>query len=550
MKKKQKSLRTQWTVSILLLFAGMFCIMALYSMYMIGNGRREVRRVLQLNMEFQMSRLERNLEEVERFLVNQSLLKEEYAKIQNHGAELEYYLAQNEVLNTFHTALGSYDFMDGFCLYNPSDSLILLSRQSSYGTDIAEGLESGLPAVLGQYGEQYEKLTLKEKGEWRLEKIGTKWYLLKIIRNYGSYIASFVMTDRLAQEFQMNGDAVVCYTDGKPLQENGRSIYSGRILEVQGKCSKAPFCIKVRVPDGFAPGGREYLGYLLAGLMLFTVLWIFVSYQFRYQFSRPLTRLQRAIEEKIPAVSGSMKGYAECREFQQVYDTIEEMLERIGQMEKEVYQERLEKQQVSIQYLQLQINPHFLINCMNLVRNLIFLKKTREAQQVTVEVGNYMRYVMRPDYWVELEEELAHVRTYIRLQKFRYEECLEYKELIQFEAGEIHIPVMLIQTFVENAVKHQGGCDHLLEIRTEVVQTETGLWIDISDNGLGYDEEILKRLNAGEAIFNGQGEHVGIYNVRRRMELLYGKEASLSFANRAQGGAEVTILLPGNGGTG
>lgn len=66
----------------------------------------------------------------------------------------------------------------------------------------------------------------------------------------------------------------------------------------------------------------------------------------------------------------------------------------------------------------------------------------------------------------------------------------------------------------------------------------------IEDSGRGFPEEVVNKLNEGGKMTNEQGEHIGIWNVQQRLELLYNGQADISFSNRTEGGARVVILLP------
>ena len=106
------------------------------------------------------------------------------------------------------------------------------------------------------------------------------------------------------------------------------------------------------------------------------------------------------------------------------------------------------------------------------------------------------------------------------------------------------VPTMLIQVFVDNAIKHQLDPDRQLKIETEIRKVDGKLWISIRDSGEGFSEEVLRRLQNHEKLINEEGEHVGIYNVFQRLEILYGKEAQISFSNQKGSGARIDIIIP------
>ena len=111
------------------------------------------------------------------------------------------------------------------------------------------------------------------------------------------------------------------------------------------------------------------------------------------------------------------------------------------------------------------------------------------------------------------------------------------------------IPNMLIQTFVDNSVKHQLSPESQLLITVEVKyimgeEEKEYLYISVSDNGDGFESDILEKLKNNEVILKQNGEHIGIYNVCQRMALIYGEEAHIQFGNGDAGGAVIEIRLP------
>ena len=178
-------------------------------------------------------------------------------------------------------------------------------------------------------------------------------------------------------------------------------------------------------------------------------------------------------------------------------------------------------------------------------------KDTTPAQIVAVFnlslihiLSNHMRYTLANSTMVSLSKELTHVKNYEELQKMRYGD--QFLLTVTMEKGleNCQVPTMLIQVFVDNAIKHQLDPDRQLKIETEIRKVDGKLWISIRDSGEGFSEEVLRRLQNHEKLINEEGEHVGIYNVFQRLEILYGKEAQISFSNQKGSGARIDIIIP------
>ncbi|MEP0862238.1 MAG: histidine kinase [Ignavibacterium sp.] len=187
--------------------------------------------------------------------------------------------------------------------------------------------------------------------------------------------------------------------------------------------------------------------------------------------------------------------------------------------------------------LKAQLNPHFIFNAMNSIRALIE-EDPESAKNAVTKLSNLMRYTLKIERTetVPLAEELRTIKDYLDLEKIRFEERLNYKINSNSEADRVEIPPMMIQTLVENGIKHgiskstSGG-----EINIDCSINSDKLYIKIINTG-SFDENQLK---------NSKG--FGVSNTIQRLNLLYGEEASfiIKNINHNQVITEVKIPLGG-----
>jgi two-component system, LytTR family, sensor kinase len=166
--------------------------------------------------------------------------------------------------------------------------------------------------------------------------------------------------------------------------------------------------------------------------------------------------------------------------------------------------------------LRAQINPHFMFNALNSIRALI-LEDPSKAQTGISQLSNILRSALVADRktTISLSEELKTIEDYLGLEKVRYEERLQIKWEIEEETKSLQVPPMMLQTLVENAIKHgvqQATKWGFIEIRTETL--EGNLNISIRNTGE------LKRTE-NKAIDGG----FGLQNTQRRLNLQYGLKA-------------------------
>ncbi len=189
------------------------------------------------------------------------------------------------------------------------------------------------------------------------------------------------------------------------------------------------------------------------------------------------------------------------------------------------------KNEMELNKLKSQLNPHFIFNSMNTIRALIDEDPKKSKQSVT-RLANILRssLLMGRKKVISFSEELQLVEDYLNLEKTRFEERLECKFEIDDSTKEHMIPPMLLQTLVENGLKH--GISKL----TDGGRIEVKAW---KENG----SLNLSIFNSGKLDSTAEeSEGFGLANTKQRMKLLYGRDAHFSIQNTEEGVlAEVVI---------
>jgi two-component system sensor histidine kinase AlgZ len=204
------------------------------------------------------------------------------------------------------------------------------------------------------------------------------------------------------------------------------------------------------------------------------------------------------------------------------------------------YDEQLQKAELAqllhaaeLRLLKAQLNPHFLFNALNGVRALIADEPAR-AQDAVTQLSRTLRYTLAAseDELVSLARELEMVNDYLALEGLRLEQRLTVVRDIASEAAQARVPVMLIQTLIENAIKHgiaeirQGGT---LRIEAQVVGAELVILIMNP-----------RPINAPPPASQG----TGLKNSSERLRLLFGRRASLRLDLSRAGEATAEVRLP------
>lgn len=318
-------------------------------------------------------------------------------------------------------------------------------------------------------------------------------------------------------------------------------------MDIQGTDIHAVYLM----PYGGALGmlsNSQYLLLLLSCLMVLAV--VPISYWLlKNAFFKPLDRLTDEMEEiqmsQDTAVLLPDEAYPEL-EFQKVNATMNKMLEQIRALKIETYEKQINMQEILLQYYQIQIRPHFFLNCLKNIYGMAEERKYENIQKNILYLSNHLRYILRDSARVvTLGDELQYVRNYILLQQL----SAKYPPECVIDGGEemmdLKIPAVSVLSFVENAVKYYVGDGETLKIhiRLNMLENEEEeiANITICDNGKGFTEEQLSEYNYYDEKRNCGG-HIGIHNVIQRFLLYYGRE-NVGFAFSNHNGAQVDIFI-------
>ena len=173
--------------------------------------------------------------------------------------------------------------------------------------------------------------------------------------------------------------------------------------------------------------------------------------------------------------------------------------------------------------LRAQINPHFLFNALNAIAT--FTRTDPDKAEKTIELlSEVFRYTLQysEKEWVRLVDELDFITAYLEVEEARFGRRLSAEISMEVETGTLLIPAMIVQTLVENAVKH--GVSKLKrqgEIKISSATDGSRLWITVRDNGPGFDEQ--KEVIEGERASSG----MGLENIRNRLSGYFGNDAEL-----------------------
>ncbi|MGO4374132.1 sensor histidine kinase, partial [Paenibacillus sp. MCAF20] len=366
---------------------------------------------------------------------------------------------------------------------------------------------------------------------WFDIKLGDDFYVMRVMRSGKQYIGMGINIDLLLSPmdlFNLEGGAQVVFTNerNEPLgderfftEHDINLAFQSNEYRLTGKnndflivgetSSKGSFHLVTLVPDDLILEQLPYLlriTYLLAIASILSVA--LALYALRKVVLLPIHRTlvaMRKVKEgfldaRIPTARSS-------NEFETMSDTFNGMVAEIQQLKFNIYEEQIMTQKAELRQLQLQINPHFFLNSLNIVYYLALDKKFSLIQELSLLLIQYFRFMFQSGAdFVSLQDEIKHTVNYLRIQSFRFPGSLTYEVDLPEKLHSVSLPPLVIQTFVENAIKYAIDTDRQTHIQILIRESSHDeMSIRVTDTGPGFSEEWLNKLQQNRNPMSDQG---------------------------------------------
>lgn len=228
-----------------------------------------------------------------------------------------------------------------------------------------------------------------------------------------------------------------------------------------------------------------------------------------------------------------------------VHDLVQEVQETNHQ--KNLVEQR--QSEMKFKMLASQIHPHFLFNSLESIRMEAHIRRQDDIADAVWLLSTLLRSSLEAgNSNIPLREEIERVRCYLEMQKFRYEDRLEYRLTVDPDLEGMLVPPLIIQPLVENSVLH--GLDNREEgavITVDVKKMPKGARVQVCDNGAGFSAERLAdiRTELAGSVHEQESKRIGLRNVNDRLVLLYGESSVLSIESELGTGTTITFFIPG-----
>lgn len=291
---------------------------------------------------------------------------------------------------------------------------------------------------------------------------------------------------------------------------------------------------------------RYYTIFIVSVTILLAII---VAYIMTSSIAKPLNKLKNLMKK---VESGDLSVQFESRnrdEIGHVGNGFNNMLKEIRNLIDLVYLEQKSKRETELKILQAQIKPHFLYNTLEAIHWMAIQSGSKDLVKLIEALTHFFRIgLSRGKEFLTVQEEIAHVESYLVVQKFRYEDKLEYTIDCEERLQGYPILKLILQPLVENAIYH-GIKERRGTGKIEVCMRREGdlLCLTVTDNGVGIPPERMSQIQAvlDGRLERGEGLYgYGIYNVNERIKLHYGTQYGITIRNNEPLGVVVTIRYP------
>ncbi len=260
----------------------------------------------------------------------------------------------------------------------------------------------------------------------------------------------------------------------------------------------------------------------------------------------------KVIKDIIKAIENVKTGDLDTRlqvdsndEFQIIADSYNKMLLNIKKLIEINKEEAKHSTVLEIKQLESQFNPHFLFNTLEMLRYTI-KSDTSMANKIIINISSLLRFsIENKSSEVSLERDLIYTKNYLDIQKYRFGEKFDYEIEVDEELKKYYVPKLIIQPIIENAIKHGYTQINKMEIFIKVKKRKEKLLITVYNTGKGMSRETLNEIKERLKIKGIEiKNHIGIYNIFRRIQLMYGKEYGIKILSSIKKGTSVRVTLP------
>mgnify|MGYP002511836660 FL=1 len=555
---KQKYMNRTILKIALIGYVALLVLLLTVNLMMLHNNYRDNQNAIIRQMQDMADKIEEHLNATNSFLYGIYADNYNFQTLSRSPSAIEEYNNMYDLNNTVELYQVTHDSFDAYFIMSGRDNNVLY-RAGDISAEAVHTMKELLSASMNTHisSEQYFFYTNE-----------TDCYGLTIYHQGSIAIAGVCDLGKyrtLLQNQLTNSQEIAIWFPGNQEENNARISELAADIRIDPDADSFLESRWNRTLYGAHVGQREvwllcqdnrsflnYISLLQIFLLLITILSvvgvIHLYHSLIRRIVRPMYRLMDVMEDIQNNSSSQIPDMnLPFYEMNLMNRTLKNMVEEIRSRKIQYYEEKLSRQEAQLQFMQLQLKPHFFLNCLKSLNTMATDAGMSGMQEIILQISDYLRYFLRIDRKItRLHEEIAFSENYVKLQNLLANRRIDCCFLMEEDLHEWDVPVLCIQTFLENSIKYvrlQQG-ESLLSIHVQInrLKTEDGrelLNIIIRDFGQGYPDALLPELNRR---YHYGINSVGINNIKQRCDILYGEQAEYSFYN--MDGAVSELFLP------
>lgn len=308
-----------------------------------------------------------------------------------------------------------------------------------------------------------------------------------------------------------------------------------KMVVMSTKIERQHFTYVIKLDKAAIVDENDMIIYMFMIFLLFMLpLIIIIFYFFHSNVNKPIRELVKVSHEiEKGNFEVRLSNISENEEFSYLGETFNGMCTKLQHLFKKIYLEEIALRDANIMALQSQINPHFLNNTLEIINWEARLADNEKVSQMIEALSVMMEATMnrKKESLIPLSEELTYVEAYLYIISARFGSQFEFSKDIDEALLSVKVPRLIIQPIMENAVEHGVDDDGRRKVSLKIYQEGDRILIEIRNCGVLTEEDRKKitiLLNDKQEKQDEKSLNLGIYNVNKRLQIIYGETCGLS----------------------
>lgn len=555
-KKVSKSVFFRLFLTLFLVLIPINVILIIYALFMFNNVKEQTYSERENVLSMYVASLDAAVEQMTtsfyRLASEYDMLLLMQSDAQHSSDNIEWHSARTRLMNTYRQWLQDYPLIDGiFSYYDYGDSGENSWAVRSTSPNVIPDINNRMMDLL-----EKEIVIANKNGDiyrgcpWQPLYLDQQNFLIRIWKSNNCYYGCWINLDSVIGRWDLNkeGSPELFFldSDGNIRSGDSKDLTGENIISVDSQTTGLKLVTSI---------SDQIFLYSVPKIVILFVVFAFIALAAipvlalvtRKYILKPVNELLKAMDKvRLGDLNYQIPHSGISGEFAILDESFNVMIRQLRDTKIAAYESEMERQRIWMRYLSQQIQPHFVLNTLNILYSYE-PEEYRLIQKMILCLSKYFRYIVKVHSdFVELRQELDHIKNYFQIQLARYPDRFYYYVEAQEGMDHLLIPPLIIQNFTENSIKYSISMQKKISIYVLVeFFEEDKMRIRIADTGNGLSSEVLDAIERFRRTRKYQEElGVGIQNAIERLDILYHGIPKIQFYNSTSGGATIDIIMP------